>query len=130
MTHEVEHLLTRWEQTYKRGLLSFWILLLLEQREMYPYEMSNEIVTISHGSISADNNSIYRALKRFSNAGLVQSRKEPSATGPARRYFTLTDKGGELLALFIRRNLLPFCLPELSDRMNRIVMQYQPTKQQ
>jgi hypothetical protein len=37
---DIGDLLTKWEESYKKGLLSFWILLLLYERPSYPYEMS------------------------------------------------------------------------------------------
>lgn len=105
---EMARLLAQWEQNYKRGLLSFWILLSLNEQEMYPYEMSKAIKRMSNGTIDADDNSIYRALKRFSETKLVKSRKLDSDLGPPRRYFTLTEKGKELLKRFVERNILIF----------------------
>ena len=32
-------LLNQWEETYKKGLLSFWLLLLLSRRKAYPREI-------------------------------------------------------------------------------------------
>lgn len=126
-TDEVSKLLEQWEQVYKRGLLSFWILLLLHRREMYAYEMSGEISALSRGSIVADDNSIYRALKRFAEAGLIHSEKRPSASGPPRRYFSLTEQGGELLARFIARNLRAFQSAEIAANMDEIVERYNAT---
>ena len=123
-SNDVTELLEQWETVYKRGLLSFWILLLLHKREMYAYEMSGEIALLSGGSIVADDNSIYRALKRFAEAGLVHSEKRPSESGPPRRYFSLTDKGGLLLAQFIHRNLLTLQSAEIKNQMTAVIDQY------
>ena len=49
-----QDLLNQWEESYKKGLLSFWILFSLTRRSMYAYEMKEEIVKFSQGSISAD----------------------------------------------------------------------------
>ena len=46
-------LLSTWEEVYKRGLLSFWILLLVQYKESYAYEMAEKIGEVSKGSISA-----------------------------------------------------------------------------
>ena len=62
---ETDALLLKWEESYKKGLLSFWILLLLYERPSYPFEMRPLIEEISQGSITVDENSIYRALNRF-----------------------------------------------------------------
>ncbi len=80
-----ETLLAKWEETYKKGLLSFWILLLLRERPSYPFEMRPLIEEISQGSISADDNSLYRALSRFQELGIVSSTTQPSSQGPDRR---------------------------------------------
>ena len=39
----LDTLLAQWEETYKKGLLSFWLLLLLAQRKAYPYEIKATI---------------------------------------------------------------------------------------
>ncbi|MGA9396958.1 MAG: PadR family transcriptional regulator, partial [Anaerolineaceae bacterium] len=97
-TNTLDTLLAQWEETYKKGLLTFWLLLLLSQRKAYPYEMKSTIMSLSQGSISADENSIYRALNRMSQSGLVGSELHSSETGPSRRYFFLTDQGTTLLS--------------------------------
>ena len=105
---DVAELLPQWEESYKKGLLSFWILFSLTRRSMYAYEMKDQILEFSHGSISAEENSIYRALRRFITAGLVDSEIRPNPNGPDRKYFSLTPLGTELLRQFIERNLLIF----------------------
>jgi PadR family transcriptional regulator PadR len=116
--------LTQWEEIYKRGLLTFWILLLLNEREMYAYEMRPSIADISQGTIDVDDNSIYRALKRFAEAGYVRSDLRASEAGPARRYFTLAPAGRALLAGFIERNLLLFQSPQVVASMQRVLEQH------
>ncbi len=118
---QIEIYLQQWEQSYKRGLLSFWILLRLHEREMYAYEMRNAIREMSAGSIVADDNSIYRALKRFSESGLIKSEKRPSPTGPPRRYFTLTEIGQQLLAAFIQRNIIIFQQPHIVKAIEKVI---------
>ena len=115
----LEQLLTQWEGTYKKGLLSFWLLLLLSQRKAYPYEMKAAIEELSQSSISADENSIYRALKRLAQSGVVDSEVQPSESGPNRRYFFLTNLGQELLTRFISRNILVFQHPVVADLIQK-----------
>ena len=118
---DIAELLNKWEETYKKGLLSFWILLLLYERPTYPYEMSAEVAKISQGTISVDDNSIYRALNRFESVGIVKSELQQSNTGPQRRYYTLTQKGLGLLTEFIQRNILVFGLPPVEERIQNIL---------
>ncbi len=113
----IEKLLGNWEAAYKQGLLSFWILLLLHDRPAYAYEMSELIREISHGSMSAESNSMYRALGRFDDAGILESRLEPSGSGPPRRYYQLTTLGFDLLSRFINRNILQFSKPPIVERL-------------
>ena len=105
---KLDELLAQWEETYKKGLLSFWLLLLLSKRRAYPYEINKAIRELSQNTISADENSIYRALNRLTQSGVVDSQVQSSDTGPSRRYYFLTDLGSELLTRFITRNILVF----------------------
>jgi Predicted transcriptional regulators len=115
----LENLLTQWEETYKKGLLSFWLLLLLAQRKAYPYEIKAAINEMSRNTINADENSIYRALNRLADSGIVGSEMLPSETGPSRRYFFLTQLGLELLNRFINRNILVFEQPEVAEMIQK-----------
>ena len=111
----LDYLLAQWEETYKKGLLSFWLLLLLAQREAYPYEIKRAIAELSQDTIRAEDNSIYRALKRLAQSGLVDSEVRPSENGPNRRYFYLTDLGRDLLDRFITRNIMVFQHPHVAS---------------
>jgi DNA-binding PadR family transcriptional regulator len=118
---DIGELLSKWEETYKKGLLSFWILLLLYERPSYPYEMSAEVSKISQGTISVDDNSIYRALNRFEAVGIVKSELQQSNSGPQRRYYTLTSKGKTLLTEFTQRNIQVFETPSVSERITAVL---------
>ena len=117
----IDDLLTKWEENYKKGLLSFWILLLLYERPSYPYEMSAEVAKISQGTISVDDNSIYRALNRFESVGIVKSELQQSNTGPQRRYYSLTGKGKALLTEFTQRNIQIFETPSVAERIVNVL---------
>lgn len=106
MDNDVDLLLARWESSYKKGLLSFWILLLLAEKPMYAYEMTAVIAKMSNQTIVPDEKSVYRALKRFTDNDIVSSFQQKSDIGPARRYFELTAVGRTLLEQFIQRNIL------------------------
>jgi DNA-binding PadR family transcriptional regulator len=118
---DIAELLNKWEETYKKGLLSFWILLLLYERPSYPYEMSAEVAKISQGTISVDDNSIYRALNRFESVGIVKSELQQSSTGPQRKYYSLTTTGKALLTEFIQRNIQVFETPFVSERIATVL---------
>src|SRR4030067_810376 len=124
MKRSIDHqdeMLQKWEEVYKRGLLSFWLLLLLSQRPAYPREIDQALAEISLGSISADDNSIYRALSRFEDMGIVSSELQQSELGPHRKYYKLNEKGLRLLAGFIQRNILIFEDPKVKEQIQAVL---------
>jgi PadR family transcriptional regulator PadR len=125
MNHRSEkpdELLVHWEEVYKKGLLTFWLLLFLHERPAYAYEARSELERLSRNTVSADENSIYRALNRFKTLGLVFSELRDSEIGPKRRYYRLSRTGVELLAAFIRRNILLFEDADLQKRIQSVLM--------
>jgi DNA-binding PadR family transcriptional regulator len=118
---DLDHLLENWESVYKKGLLTFWILLLLDEKPCYPYEMSAEVMRLSQETISADDNSIYRAVGRFEEMGLIVSERGESQLGPPRKYYRLTENGRELLRRFIQRNILIFQHPAVAERIQHLI---------
>jgi DNA-binding PadR family transcriptional regulator len=127
---DIGDLLNKWEETYKKGLLSFWILLLLYERPSYPYEMNAEVAKISQGTISVDDNSIYRALNRFESVGIVKSELQQSNTGPQRKYYSLTNTGKALLSEFTKRNIQVFETPSVSERIAAVLQNPGQAKQE
>ena len=119
---QLEPLLQQWEDSYKKGLLSFWMLLLLHGRSTYAYEMTAMIADMSRGTVVADEKSIYRALKRFEENGIVQSRTQNSDMGPPRRYYSLTPLGELLLARFIERNIRIFVQPDVAAAIDSVTL--------
>ncbi len=118
---ETDTLLEKWEEVYKKGLLSFWMLLVLHRRPAYAFEMNALIRQLSQGTISADDNSLYRALSRFEDMGLVASELQPSPNGPARRYYALTPAGRQLLRRFIERNVLIFRNEDVKEEIEKAI---------
>lgn len=119
--NNLDEMLENWESVYKKGLLTFWLLLLLEEEPRYPYEMNTEVMRLSQGTISADDNSIYRAINRFEEMGLIVSQSEKSKLGPPRKYYRLTNVGRELLRIFIERNIMIFQLPSVAERIQQVL---------
>jgi DNA-binding PadR family transcriptional regulator len=110
----LHNLLDQWESVYKKGLLSFWLLLMIHQQPMYVFEMGPALARISQGTVTADEKSLYRALRRFEAMGVVESEWHPSDVGPRRRYYHLTELGTELLRRFAQRNILIFKEPAVA----------------
>lgn len=117
---ELIALLEQWENVYKKGLLTFWALLLLHERPMYVFEMGQTLDAVSQGTMSVDERSLYRALRRFERAGFVESEWRASDVGPRRRYYRLSELGTELLHRFAQRNILLFQAPDVAERLARL----------
>jgi len=118
---ELTALLEQWEGVYKKGLLTFWVLLLLYEHPMYVFEMGQALESVSKGTMTADERSLYRALHRFEWVGFVESEWQDSEVGPQRRYYRLSELGRELLRRFARRNILLFQEPEVAARLTRLM---------
>ncbi len=118
---ELADLLEQWEGVYKKGLLTFWVLLLLHERPLYVFEMGDLLKTVSRGTMTADERSLYRALRRFESVGFVDSEWQESDVGPRRRYYRLSELGAELLRQFTKRNILLFREPDVERRLMELV---------
>lgn len=122
MKKEVENLndyerkiLLVWEEVYKKGQLTFWILLSLRVRNQYMQSIKKFIEKSTNGTLEADDKSMYRALRRLVQMDLIFYKDEPSPqSGPSRKSYFLTDAGEKVLQAFINRNITGiFFKPEL-----------------
>jgi PadR family transcriptional regulator, regulatory protein PadR len=76
------------------------ILLLLREQPAHGYELLERLGVF--GISRDDPGGLYRALRALERDGLVQSRWEPSPTGPDRRSYELTRAGMEELHAQVR----------------------------
>lgn len=99
-------ILQTWEEVYKKGQLTFWILLSLKNEPNHMGEMKKFIDEATNGTIIADDKSMYRALRRLNQMELVDFREEPGTLGPAKKIYCLSGIGKNVLDKFIERNVL------------------------
>ncbi len=78
-----------------RNYLRPCLLLLLAEGTAHGYELLDQVGEL--GLDHADPGGMYRCLRAMDEEGLVRSAWEPSASGPARRRYELTDEGREWL---------------------------------
>jgi PadR family transcriptional regulator, regulatory protein PadR len=98
-------LLDGWEEVYKRGQLTLWIMLALSDGPKYMADIKRYISLYTNDAVTADDQSMYRALRRYAEAEMVSYTNEPADKGPDRKVYTLTDTGIHVLKQFIVRNL-------------------------
>jgi DNA-binding PadR family transcriptional regulator len=77
---------------------TFLILTALAGEPMHGYGLIAEVARLSDGRISLRPGTLYGALDRLVDAGLVGVDHEEIVDGRLRRYYRLTEPGGELLA--------------------------------
>jgi PadR family transcriptional regulator PadR len=78
-----------------KGVLELAVLAVIAQGETYGYEILSTLE--SAGLDGVGDASVYGTLRRLEQAGHLASRLEPSASGPARKYYSVTAAGREQL---------------------------------
>ena len=79
-----------------KGVLDMCVLAVLRSGPTYGYGLVTELERRGVGLVAEG--SVYPLLTRLSNRGLVRSYREPSLTGPTRRYYELTTAGETALS--------------------------------
>ena len=86
-----------WTVQARKGILELAILTALADRQRYAYDLVRSLVDIPGLGISEG--TIYPLLSRLRVQGLVETRLEESAEGPARKYYSLTNQGRRTLEM-------------------------------
>lgn len=79
----------------RKGVLEYCILSILSKKEAYASSMLEELKVADMLVVEG---TIYPMLIRQKNQGLLTYRWEESPQGPPRKYYSITDKGREVLA--------------------------------
>ncbi len=80
----------------RKGVLEYCILTLLSKEDAYA---SSIISRLKKSNMIVVEGTLYPMLIREKNQGLLSYRWEESPQGPPRKYYSITDKGREQLAL-------------------------------
>lgn len=104
----INELVGDWDDVYKKGQLSLWVLLSISEHERYAQEITDYMYHASNGAFEVKEQSLYRALRRFKTMGLVQiHERESPSSGPKRKYYSLTPSGEVVLGRFVALHILP-----------------------
>ncbi len=104
----INELLNAWEETYKKGQLTFWVFLSLRENSKCVEEIKEFVEKMSEGSMSCEEQSLYRNLRKFQHLGIVAYDSKRVSKGPDRKYYYLTDIGQQLFQRFVERNIFIF----------------------
>ncbi len=78
----------------RKGVLEYCILSILNNNDAYASEL---IAELKNAKMIVVEGTLYPLLTRQKNQGLLSYRWEESPQGPPRKYYSITDKGKELL---------------------------------
>ena len=74
---------------FKKGIIELCVLSFISKKEMYGYELVEEISSY----ISISENTIYPILRRLTKEGNFTTYIKESAGGPPRKYYKVTNQG-------------------------------------
>src|SRR4026208_1448802 len=80
----------------RKGLLELCILTIVGRRRMYGYDIVRQLRDVD--ALVVSEGTIYPILSRLKRDGLVRTTLEEPPEGPARKYYELPRRGGQLLA--------------------------------
>ena len=100
-----QQVLAGWEDVFKKGQLTLWVLLALKDGNKYMGDIRQFIYDATNGILVVDDKSLYRALRRYYEAELTLVTTEPGDKGPERKVYSLSSTGRIVLNSFIERNV-------------------------
>lgn len=122
----IDELVADWDDVYKKGQLSLWVLLAISEQERYAQEITEYMYRASDGAFEVKEQSLYRALRRFKSMGLVQiiERESPNS-GPKRKYYSLTLAGETVLGRFINLHITPLLQEPVQTQLTTLARKVQ-----
>jgi PadR family transcriptional regulator PadR len=109
----ISELLLAWEETYKKGQLTLWIFLALQESKKYVDEIKEFVETKSKGAITCEEQSLYRALRKYEHINVLSYELRQGNRGPERKYYYMTALGQALFDKFVDRNIQLFYSEEI-----------------
>lgn len=76
---------------FKKGALELCVLSIIKEKDMYGYELVQNI----SNSIMVNEGTIYPILRRLTKEGYLETYMVESTGGPARKYYKLTSTGND-----------------------------------
>jgi PadR family transcriptional regulator PadR len=96
VAQESPHELENWIVQVRKGLLELAVLQALARDERYGLELLRRLQDVPGQEVQEG--TLYPLLSRLRLQGLVRTRLEESAEGPARKYYALTRDGRSALS--------------------------------
>lgn len=92
--------LRKFQKELSAGTVSLVLLAVLAAapEPMYGYQIAKQLERVGDGVLAGKQSALYPVLRNLGAAGLLDSHVAPSASGPPRRYYRITDPGRRTLA--------------------------------
>lgn len=93
-------MLRKFQKELNSGIVSLILLAILDRsgEPLYGYQIAKSIEGNWQGGAPVKQGTLYPVLRSMEETGLLGSRVEPSVSGPPRKYYTITDRGRDVLA--------------------------------
>jgi DNA-binding PadR family transcriptional regulator len=124
LSKQEQQLFNGWKQVFMKSMSTFWILFSLKSKSRKVEEMEDFMARYSQQNFQIDRMSLYRALRKLYESGLVTHEDKHNPSGPNWKIYSLTTRGANLLAEFvekcIKESLLnPLVLKELELNLSK-----------
>lgn len=98
--HETESADRKFQKELVSGVAALVLLTILDKaaEPMYGYQIAKVIDGQSEDAAVLKQGALYPVLRSLESSGLLESRVEPSVSGPPRRYYRITEPGRSTLA--------------------------------
>lgn len=92
----------KFQKEMNAGIASLVLLSVLESNSepMYGYQIAKLLDDYSGDTAFMKQGALYPVLHSLENNGLLESKVEPSVSGPPRRYYQITTEGRETLLVW------------------------------
>ncbi len=81
-----------------KGSTSLIVLQLLDTGDMYGYQLVKEMGRRSENALDVKEGTLYPALHKLEEKGFISSYWKEQEKGPARKYYSITAEGKQLLS--------------------------------
>jgi len=100
MTDESNSANKKFQKELNAGTVALVLLSVLDRAEepMYGYQIAKRVESAGDGVPMMKQGAIYPVLRSLEGSGLLESRVEPSVSGPPRRYYSITVDGRDTLS--------------------------------
>jgi PadR family transcriptional regulator PadR len=94
--NDLENQFEKWQLQLRKGVLIYMVLVLLDIDEMYGYALISSLAKKLETDMAEG--TIYPLLNRMVRRGIVTFDWRIMESGPARKYYQISDSGRELLS--------------------------------